>query len=282
MSLVKVRSPWLCETSEEVEAKVEVCQDGKEFSFDPESVSLESCFAMRRPSGDDGNGSCDLVLSLMEENSKRISSVLLVSGFRRAEVARRRAHAQGAGEEYLATYEGTLVEDSEPGFEMLRIHADLDEFADLASVALRFPGARDECWVMYLAVALKEASTPDASSQTFNLSRLDTMLGGADLSDKARDFKKLFSDFQQRAPPQVSMAAMPPPSLMLAAAAAASNFSTTQRQSERTDDAAVTKRDLLALEKKLCQRLDEQAKRQEDKIDRIISLLEELKSKKVS
>ncbi len=219
---ISLTSSWLHDPEAD-SAKVRV-EEETDFEFEPDSVSADRCFALRRPEGkQDTTCCCDLVMKPAAGLQKRkISRILLVCGARRAEVRR------GSSGEYLTTVQGTLLEeDSEPEFSMYLLDASLSDFGGPAdSVELRFPGAPSELWFLSLAVGVEKGQVgPEAGGEVeekgvFNMKRLDSMLGGAELSDRAKDFKKLFSDFQRGGGGGSGGAAMPtsmlPQSLLLA------------------------------------------------------------------
>ncbi len=261
-----------------------VHDDGRNLQFDPDSVSLETCFALSRPQDDDENlrTHCNLVLTQCGDPGSRrtrrnISRIVMVSSFRRAE-----AHRVDSGE-YVATFKARLLEDSEPDMEMWL--ADMDvKGLELKSVELRFPSPPDSIWVMSFQVGLDEETSLPSSSGKFNLNRLDSMLGGSELSDKAKDFKKLFTDFQHGAAvfPGLSLmslgANMPSPPVNSDGAVTASTCkgdSSAQKSDSNSGlDAVITKRDLEELESRLNARLAAFALDQNAKLNRIINLLE--------
>ncbi len=313
---------------------VERAADG-DLPFDPDSVSPEGCFSLRRPAKgsagqeEGGRGCCDLVLTQRRRGRRPLlllSSVLVVGSFRRAEV-----RAPDSGEYLGRTFKGTRLlgggndggdpaDDGSPDLEVWRIDVDVRGLG-LSSVELRFPGAPDESWVVSLAVGTAAAEeeegkanlpAPPGSSGLFNMSRLDAMLGGVDLSERARDFKKLFSDFQQHGGAAAgaggagggNFGALPQSLLLAAASAGAKNFSSVAnaRPAPRpgedaalngtgslhglgeghggveaaaaSGDVAATKQDLLEVERRVSAKMERLAAEQEAKMDRIICLLE--------
>ena len=178
---------------------------------------------------------------------------------------------------------------------LFTIDADLRR-TNLSSFRIKLTGLAEACWVLalHLGLDLRPAS---AAFTRFNLQQMNQMLlsssagGDADtkLSDKARDFKQLFESFQ-KSPSGLALAApaMFSPASLMSSAPSLGSLLAQQNITDQMREASVCHRqepsrelccsncckDLQALEERLSKKLDDHQKAQNEKLDKIISLLE--------
>ena len=169
---------------------------------------------------------------------------------------------------------------------------------NLSSFRIKLTGLAEACWVLALHLGLDHRPASAAFTR-FNLQQMNQMLlsssGGGDadtkLSDKARDFKQLFESFQKSpsglalaAPPMFSPALAAPPMFSPASLmSSAPTLGSLLAQQSKTDHRQEPSRelccsncckDLQALEERLSKKLDDHQKAQNEKLDKIIALLE--------
>jgi len=163
--------------------------------------------------------------------------------------------------EYVATLAGARSAASDEDFQVFQ--------AESAELNQRISGGQNDAlvirpkttgagWLLAVAIAVQPALP---TIGRFDMTRLDAMLADVPLSDKAKDFKKIFTDFQRSKAATLTAAntfAVPPAGDITLSSLATSTFA--------------TKDDLRALEFRLTSRLDEQ----ERKLDRIVQLLEQM------
>jgi hypothetical protein len=153
------------------------------------------------------------------------------------------------------------------------------------SVTLKLTGVQDRCWILGLNVVTRPAEANSVPEGRFDLSKMNSMLNGQDveLSDKAQDFKKLFETFQKSKPPSMmpmmmgSIGTMPTPemlSAMMASSVPSPKTMTPIKQPARScGNCDNCSKQIMALEQRLNQRLNQLEQNQNDKLDQIISLL---------
>ena len=177
---------------------------------------------------------------------------------------------------------------------LFTIDADLRR-TNLSSFRIKLTGLAEACWVLALHLGLDHRPASAAFTR-FNLQQMNQMLlssagGDADtkLSDKARDFKQLFESFQ-KSPSALGMAApaMFSPASLMSSAPTLGSLLAHQNITDQMRKASVGHRqeparelccsscckDLQALEERLLKKLDDHQKAQNEKLDKIISLLE--------
>jgi hypothetical protein len=213
--------------------------------FSPDDISLESCVQCSKP--DDAVNSCYLHI---EAQSGHIHEVLLVSECRRVEAYQR---VEG---EYLGTFSGPMIEDaSDEDMKVFAVRIILSDDKALPSCSMKLTGINnDSFWILSLQVKTKKClqETKDVQKR-FDFNAVQSLLGDAELTDKAKDFKMLFENFQATKPPSLD------------------NF---QQSSAGANLLSVLDRRLRDVETRLHDRITEIEKRQNEKLDKIIALLE--------
>ena len=82
-----------------------------------------------------------------------------------------------------------------PDLSIYSVHLCIER--DVDGLALRLPNApSDGIWIFSVVVGSSRKRTTTTSA-TFNLANVDAMIGGAELTDRAKDFKKMFEGFQR-------------------------------------------------------------------------------------
>ena len=157
--------------------------------------------------------------------------------------------------------------------------------------------ATDQCWILALHLGLEKSTTSNTMPTRFNLQEMNRMLesgsGDAKLSDKAREFKQLFENFQKTQPASLIAAQSPfflprlaGPHLGSLMAAAQSKFiqpemtnqsvtavtATESPPTQQTCASCVT--ELQLVEERLTKKIEDFQKVQNEKLDRILFLLE--------
>jgi hypothetical protein len=185
-----------------------------------------------------------------------------------------------------------IDEVSDDEMKVYCVQDDLD--SDMESCTLRLAGVDDACWIMAFRVELK------SRERTVKLDRFDLkQLEGVELSDKALIFKRLFESMRQ--PPGEAGTRTPPPQLAsllfgsatsvqskmdpmvmfgtaLAKNALSTEISPRTEPSPTAGATAAAKEKLdnkfADLELRVMAKIDEVRKEQNEKLDRILKLLE--------
>ena len=165
-------------------------------------------------------------------------------------------------------------EDSDDEFQVFSINESIEEF-NLKKMLLKFTNVQNSCWILKFVIVTKSMgiSQPSLLEPRFNLHNLDSMLKkeNIELSDKAKEFKQLFENFQKSAPPTMQILGNGgltnlPPSLDLKQLQG-SNLP----KSEANCDFCQTK--IKELETRIFTKLEDMEKKQNEKLDLIINLL---------
>ncbi len=261
------------------------CLDNKESAvgFDPETVELEDCVQLV---GDNEDNPCRMSISAKIGSSQCVARFVLVSEAKRAEVFR----GGMDGGEYLTTINGRLMESvSDEEMKMYLVEGDVG--GDVDACTLRLAGITTSCWIMALRVGLVQ-KTKNGSGDRFNLKQLEDM----ELSDRAKDFKKLFESMQQRPaatiaapPPNLASALLSNPALSafgnassqspIAALTSALNQANVSQEkiTSESKSAAVTedqvRRMISEAEARLSKQIEDARKEQAEKLDKMLALL---------
>ena len=187
--------------------------------------------------------------------SESMSSILIVSESKRIEL-------YAKNEEYLSTFGGRMLEESDSDMKVYSVCVEIP-FPPLSECSLKLTGVSRSCWI--LSVVISYSSQRSLDNKSFDVERVNSLLDNARLSDKAAEFKKLFETFQATKP-------QPPPSL--AAAASSSTMIPRANFGDFGGIPALLKTELSAMEKRLNQRMDKEFQKQNEKLDRIIEMLQ--------
>ena len=233
-----------------------VCKEGNKLEFSPEEVSLESCVQFNKVK----ENPCSITLN-SKHASKRISNILLISECRRIEVYERKDG------EYLGTFQGTLMEEaSDEEMIIFSISIDLSE-KSVSSCYLKVIGlgAASSFWTLSFQVKMSPDPMEPLPSKRFDMDAVQALLGNTELSEKAKDFQKLFENFQTTAPTPL-LPAMPLPVSVPNSSSMTSN--------DTTPIMMVIDRRIQEVETRLHNKISEIEQRQNEKLDKIIQLLE--------
>ena len=178
---------------------------------------------------------------------------------------------------------------------MILFLIDLDSSKlNLSSFSLNLTGVKDTCWILALHMSLEKSSLKPVSR--FNLQELNQLLGDdadSKLSDKARDFKQLFQAFQG------TQASLPPPTLSavqtsfimsqagglpqglpefatqhLAGVNPSMTLVNSSSEKKMCTNCSDCAKSIKKMEEKLMNKIDECQRIQNEKLDKILLLLE--------
>ena len=116
-----------------------------------------------------------------------ISSILIVSESKRIELY------AGKNEEYLSTFNGQMLEESDSDMKVYSISVEITR--PLNECSLKLTGVSQSCWILGIIVSYSTKS-PEMIQESFNVENVNSLLDNSQLSDKAAEFKKLFETFQ--------------------------------------------------------------------------------------
>ena len=72
---------------------------------------------------------------------------------------------------------------------------------NFSNFSVKLTGLEEKCWILALHLGLDRTQTPSFPPPTrFNLQEMNQLLGEEKLSDKAKEFKHLFENFQKSQP----------------------------------------------------------------------------------
>ena len=260
MNLFSIQCSW--PGSACLEKCLSVIEEEKFKGFDEETLDAANCTQLNRPDSMPETEPLNLCIDL-KDPTRVICGLIIVSQSKRIELFQGSIENPGS---YQKTLTGTISEESDDDFKVFTINETLSENLQ-NRILLKFPGIENSCWILSLNVVFRVVKP---SFDRFDLQNLDPNLP---LSDKAKDFKKLFETFQKTKSPSL----MIPPSsdLMMAKLDPESIKSMISAQAlpnknQKTDhecDKCIQRID--RFEKEIRQRLDAQ----DAKLDEILSLL---------
>ncbi len=279
METIKIQSNWTVPSADKTLRQcLRIVEDGRE--FDPDSVKPENCVQLVKS---DGNSNCQLSLELPPNQG--FSQFNLASQSKRCEVFEGSSESPGA---YLTTLTGTLLgktsaskdsshclnhcsfgfsDDSDEELVVFSIQGSLKSLSSTNKVSLKLTGVQESCWILGIEVSIVPLKP---NCDRFNLSKLNSVLDeGGELSDKAKDFKMLFETFQKSKPPSMMMAMQKP---TLNNTEIFQSMTKTVEQSKPEvdiDQCQHCGKRFDALER----RIQELEARQNEKLDRILSLM---------
>lgn len=166
------------------------------------------------------------------------------------------------------------------------------ETNSLPRILLKFTHIQDSCWILKFTIVQKNKDTSLNNFNRFNLQSLDTMLqkDNVKLSNNAQEFKQLFESFQKSGPPSAMLGMMQglPQNFGSAAQALilAKPSGDTTVDDSSIDSAMPSSGDkskvhdcdqcsfqMSEMEKRLMSKIEELERTQNEKLDKIISLL---------
>lgn len=173
--------------------------DLKSVRFDPDSVSVEECFMLRTPSEEE-NQACCRISFISKISGATLDKILIVSESRLVEL-----YDSSSGE-YYRSVPGVMSADSDEDIKMFETCIDLSDLR-LDSCDLKLTGLKDSCWIMALIIGLSTSDPKhlSGSKQSFDIQEMNEKLNDTELSDRARNFKKLFESFQSPQPSDVGL-----------------------------------------------------------------------------
>ena len=204
-----------------------------------------------------------LLVTLKQPSQKVISRICLVSQCKRIEVYTGDLENSG---QYLKTSTGTLSEESDDDFKVYINDVEIEDSVH-SQITIKLIGVQNACWILSLIIVSKPSML---KNDRFNLSAMNSMLDqDIQLSDKAKDFKKLFETFQQSKPPGLDPMALmnqelDPMQLMK---------SIPMAPPPTNHDCQSCTEQIQSLEKRIMNRLDTMERNQNAKLDQILTLL---------
>ena len=291
--MVEFTTSWACENLGKCLKIVHLKNQGDDASFfphfDPDCVELEQCVRLERVEENDKID--DHCIVKFDSKTYDIGSLVIVSEAKRLEVFK------GGGGEYIKTLSGSKFEGI--GEEM-KIYTVEENFAalSLSSLSVRLTGVSESCWIISCQIGLleRERRTAAHGEDRFNLKQLD----GVELSAKAKEFRKLMESMRPHEEhnfgavsallPLISASISrdsseqgPLPNVdQITSHGRGFSIPTTNESSQHqsnanscTDDnGAVVMKDLASIEERILSRIEDVRKEQDEKLDRIITLLE--------
>jgi hypothetical protein len=230
---------------------------GEDESLD-ELINAEDCVHLSKPasSGDEDSTACWLTASIARASHIRFARITIVSEAKRVELYRTNG-------EYLRTFEGVLLEDSDPDLCAFSVAVEASEYS-LSACQLKLTGLADGCWVLAVRIAYAESDGFKSEGSRFAADQLSARLGDVMLSEKAQGFKTLFDTFQASLPKGLVS-----PEVM-AVQAMQSVHSRSANHEKQCCGCATAIQDL---EKRIMTRLDSMESEQNKKLELILSLL---------
>ena len=264
---LSTRKPLICRSTWKVEPLdgLEKCPDirivGEDppFVFDPDSTSVESCIILTHPENSEASGPCKIQFELSPGHT--LDRLHIVSEAKNLEFY--------SNETYLRTCKGELSPDSLDDFKMFMTDIKFEEEERIDS--LKLLGVTERCWIMSLHLStrrIKEVKQKYHSFQqsgNFDVDKLQSLLGNAQLSENATKFKNLFETFQRS----------PAPGMMDLAKHVPSNDGSTDNHMLKSLEFQLFSKALQQTEERIMKKIEEGQKEQNEKLDRILKLLEQ-------
>lgn len=248
----KISSNW--NSASDIEKCAEITKDSDFKGFQEESLDASNCIQLTRPEQCQDS----LYLTIKVEDLQVISRIVLVGQSKRVEIFAGSWTDPGP---YLKTICGTLSEDSDDDFKVFLFN-DLIQDPKHSQITLKLTGIQDSCWLLNMIIVTSQSSfNPDR----FDLSNLSPDLL---LSDKAKDFKKLFETFQKTKPPSL-IPTQADPEILKSMMSMRSQIP--EHKNSKGCDECLAKLD--SLEKKILDRLDQQ----DAKLNHILDILQSSK-----
>jgi hypothetical protein len=191
-----------------------------------------------------------------------------------------------------------FLDDSDPDMILFLVEVDFSKLK-LSNFCVKLTGLEDKCWILALHLGLNRSQPPSfpLSTTRFNLQEMNQLLGDEKLSEKAKEFKQLFENFQKSQPgsmlaaqtsffPPAAMTIPPQSSFLpMAIPSQLGSFLSSQSQlslSEPNSEQKLSQSEkpcehcsieLQKIEERLTKKIDDLHKIQNEKLDKITALL---------
>ena len=195
MNSVNITTNWTVNT--DLNKCSKTCSESDFQGFNEEDLDASNCVQITRPNA--GSEPPQISISLVESN-KFITRLIFVSQSKRIEVFQGTFENPGS---YIKTISGNLCEDSEDDFKVYKINEHLQE-SKKSQMNIKLTGITDSCWILTLIIVTQ---IHKRSADRFDLTSINPDLN---LSDNAKDFKKLFETFQKTNTPSNMMEMLQP------------------------------------------------------------------------
>ena len=285
--MVELTTSWTCENLGRCLKTIHLGKQGDDASdfphFDPDCVELDHCVRLERFI-EKNDEQCFLKF---ESESYDIGTLVIVSEAKRLEVSK------GGGGEYIKTLTGSKLEGIGEEMRIYSVEANLVALS-LSSLCVRLTGISESCWIISCQVGLVERKGRFAAhgKDRFNLKQLD----GVDLSDKAKEFKKLMESMRPQEEdhtgsdgvllPLISSISsnssgqglVPTEDLLtslLSNPTIKKSFQPQINANPCAENDTLVMKSLSSIEERILSRIDDIKKEQDEKLNRIMTLLEQ-------
>jgi len=291
MSKIKIETNW--STTSSLSKCIGVVNETDFKGINHDDVEAENCVECKQP--EDTKDPLRLSLTLSDPN-KVISRICVISQSKRIEIHEGDLENSGS---YIMTVSGSLLDDSDDDFLVYNIDETLNTISLLPRILLKFTNiVGDSCWILKFTIVQKIKDTSLNNFNRFNLHSLDSMLqkDNVKLSNNAQEFKQLFETFQKSGPPSTMLGLMQgglpqnfesaAQSLILAKSSGDttedisiinSAIPSSKDKSKVLHDCDQCSFQMSEMEKRLKTKIEELERTQNEKLDKIISLLSSTK-----
>ena len=170
-----------------------------------------------------------------------------------------------------------FVDDSDDEFQVYRVDEPMKNIT-IQNLLLKFQTKlQTSCWILKIILVIEDHE-PNNIQKRFDIQSLDAMLNkdNVELSDKAKEFKQLFENFQKTTPPSL-MLGIPPnisnTNMAIAQSLLSSNSNLESKTLDSNNQCDRCCIKMLELEKRLNSKLEDMDRRQNEKLDQILTLL---------
>lgn len=291
MSKIKIETNW--STTSALSKCIGVVNETDFKGINHDDVEAENCVECKQP--EDTKDPLRLSLTLSDPN-KVISRICVISQSKRIEIHEGDLENSGS---YIMTISGNLLDDSDDDFLVYNIDETLNTISLFPRILLKFTNiVGDSCWILKFTIVQKIKDTSLNNFNRFNLHSLDSMLqkDNVKLSNNAQEFKQLFETFQKSGPPSTMLGLMQG-GLPQNFESAAQSLIFAKSSGDTTEDTSIinsaipSSRDkskvlhdcdqcsfqMSEMEKRLKTKIEELERTQNEKLDKIISLLSSTK-----
>lgn len=291
MSKIKIETNW--STTSALSKCIGVVNETDFKGINHDDVEAENCVECKQP--EDTKDPLRLSLTLSDPN-KVISRICVISQSKRIEIHEGDLENSGS---YIMTVSGSLLDDSDDDFLVYNIDETLNTISLFPRILLKFTNiVGDSCWILKFTIVQKIKDTSLNNFNRFNLHSLDSMLqkDNVKLSNNAQEFKQLFETFQKSGPPSTMLGLMQG-GLPQNFESAAQSLILAKSSGDTTEDISIinsaipSSRDkskvlhdcdqcsfqMSEMEKRLKTKIEELERTQNEKLDKIISLLSSTK-----
>lgn len=280
MNKIKLETNW--NTTSSLMKCIGVVNETDFKGINHDDVDAENCVECKRH----GDSQDPLRLSLtLSDPNKVISRICVISQSKRIEIHEGDLENSGS---YIMTISGNLLDDSDDDFLVYNINETL-ETNSLPRILLKFTHIQDSCWILKFTIVQKNRDTSLNKFNRFNLQSLDSMLqkDNVKLSNNAQEFKQLFEAFQKSTPPSAMLGMQGLPrnfesaaqSLILAKSGGDTEASIidsaipSSGDKSKVHDCDQCSFQMSEMEKRLMSKIEELERTQNEKLDKILSLL---------